>query len=146
MSPTQAATDKNNDENDDDNSSSVFAVIGDVPYEPRAPQPALSLMPALINAINGDPEVTRAVHIGDIKSGSTPCSDAWFQSIAASFSTFQDPLNYAIGDNEWTDCHRANNGGYNPLNRLAKLREIFFSNPGFTFGAKRRVPPVARAT
>lgn len=139
LSPTQAANDKNNDENDDDNSSSVFAVIGDVPYEPRAPQTALSLMPALISSINSDPQVTRAVHIGDIKSGSTVCSDAWFQSIAASFATFQDPLIYAIGDNEWTDCHRANNGGYNPLNRLAKLREIFFSNSGFTLGAKRHV-------
>ncbi len=32
------------------------------------------------------------------------------------------------GDNEWTDCHRANNGSYDPLERLAFLRALFFAN------------------
>ena len=31
------------------------------------------------------------------------------------------------GDNEWTDCHRHSNGGYDPLERLGKLRELFFA-------------------
>jgi hypothetical protein len=38
------------------------------------------------------------------------------------------------GDNEWTDCHRPNNGGYNPLERLAKVRQVFFPQPGQTLG------------
>lgn len=117
------------------NQPTTYAVIGDVPYEPRAGASALSLMPTLIGSINNDPDVRRAIHIGDIKSGSTLCSDAWFQTIANSFSTFADPLVYTPGDNEWTDCHRANNGGYNPLNRLAKIRELFFANPGRTLGS-----------
>jgi hypothetical protein len=33
---------------------------------------------------------------------------------------------YTPGDNEWTDCHRANNGAYDPLERLAALRQRFF--------------------
>ena len=33
---------------------------------------------------------------------------------------------YVPGDNEWTDCHRANNGGYDPLERLAFLRAMFY--------------------
>ncbi|MBL0171986.1 MAG: hypothetical protein IPP90_14940 [Gemmatimonadaceae bacterium] len=119
-------------------------MIGDVPYEPRTPASALSLMPTLIGAINSDPQVTRAIHIGDIKSGSTKCTDAWFQSIATSFSTFADPLVYTPGDNEWTDCHRANNGGYNPLNRLAKIRELFFANPGRTLGGQQQRVDVQR--
>ena len=40
--------------------------------------------------------------------------------IRADFDRFADPLVYTPGDNEWTDCHRANNGGYNPLERLAE--------------------------
>ena len=40
----------------------------------------------------------------------------------------------AHGDNEWTDCHRPNNGGYNPLERLAKVRATFFPSPGRTLG------------
>jgi hypothetical protein len=92
---------------DGKNDPVTYAVIGDVPYG----APALTSFPTLIGAINGDPAVRRVIHIGDIKSGSTTCDDAWFNSIATDFTSFTDPLVYAIGDNEWTDCHRANNGG-----------------------------------
>ena len=41
------------------------------------------------------------------------------------------PVTYAvIGDNDWTDCHRANNGGYNSPERLGKIRSLCFSKPG----------------
>jgi len=33
---------------------------------------------------------------------------------------------YVPGHNVWTDCHRANNGSYDPLERLAFLRVVFF--------------------
>ena len=56
--------------------------------------------------------------------------------IRAEFDRFEDPLVYTPGDNEWTDCHRANNGGYNPLERLAKVRQMFFPKPGQTLGQK----------
>ncbi len=119
--------------NDGDRRPVTYAVIGDVPYESTA----LAEFPRLIAGINGDPAVERVIHIGDIKSGSTLCSNEWFQTIADDFKTFSDPLVYAIGDNEWTDCHRANNGGYNPLERLAKVRELFFAHPGYTLGGRQ---------
>ena len=50
------------------------------------------------------------------------------------FDKFADPFVYTIGDNEWTDCHRANNGAYNPLERLAKIRSLFFAQPDRTLG------------
>jgi hypothetical protein len=50
------------------------------------------------------------------------------------FDTFEDPLVYTPGDNEWTDCHRVNNGGYNPLERLDAVRSLFFPKPGKTLG------------
>src|SRR5205814_4320465 len=87
--------------------------------------------------------VSRVVHLGDIKSGWAPCTDAYFASIRAWFDTFADPLVYTPGDNEWTDCHRPNNGGYNPLERLAKIRSVFFDERGETLGD--RVPIKAQA-
>src|SRR3978361_802695 len=54
--------------------------------------------------------------------------------IKADFDRFRDPLVYTVGDNEWTDCHRPNNGGYNPLERLAAVRKVFFNQPGRTLG------------
>jgi hypothetical protein len=42
------------------------------------------------------------------------------------------------GDNEWTDCHRVNNGQYNPLERLDYLRSVFFPQIGQTTGGQTR--------
>jgi hypothetical protein len=42
---------------------------------------------------------------------------------------------YTPGDNEWTDCHRSNNGKFDPLERLAVLRQRFFT-PGQSLGAQ----------
>jgi hypothetical protein len=54
--------------------------------------------------------------------------------IRQDFDTFADPFVYTPGDNEWTDCHRQSNGAYNPLERLGKVREVFFDHPGTTLG------------
>ena len=106
-----------------------FAVIGDVPY--GAAQQAL--FPQWIQEINAaDPAMT--FHVGDIKNGSSRCDDALYQQIKGDFDTFTNPLIYSPGDNEWTDCHRANNGAYNPLERLAYDRSVFFANPGVSLG------------
>ena len=121
--------------NGQDGSPLTYAVIGDVPYLPFAT--ATNRFPALVSAINADTAVGRVIHVGDVKSGSSVCSDEYFQTIATAFATFTDPLVYAIGDNEWTDCHRLNNGGYNPLGRLAKIRSLFFANPGYTLGGQQ---------
>ena len=52
---------------------------------------------------------------------------------------FNDPLVYTPGDNEWTDCHRANNGAYDPLERLAVIRAMFFPIPGLALGGGRKL-------
>jgi len=112
----------------------TLAVIGDAPY--GAAQ--VVDFPNLVAHINLDPEVSRVVHVGDIKNGSTVCSDGHFALVASYFSTFQDPLVYTPGDNEWTDCHRTNNGKYDPLERLEALRALFYATPGVTLGGQQR--------
>ncbi len=108
-----------------------FAVIGDVPY--GAGQ--IAKFPTWIGEINAaQPEFT--VHVGDIKNGSSRCDDAYYSLIRSDFDLFANPLVYSPGDNEWTDCHRVNNGGYEPLSRLAFDRSTFFDNPGTTLGQK----------
>jgi hypothetical protein len=108
----------------------TFAVIGDVPYGDAQ----IAAFPGWLRQINDDPDVRTLVHVGDIKNGSTVCSDEYFALIRHDFDTVEDPLVYTPGDNEWTDCHRTNNGAYNPLERLAKVREVFFDRPGRTLG------------
>jgi hypothetical protein len=94
-----------------------FAIIGDVPYNAQEE----AKFPDLMSAIDRT-NVVFVVHNGDIKSGSSPCTDALFSQRYGLFQTFKHPLIFVFGDNEWTDCHRTNS---DPLERLAKLREVF---------------------
>jgi hypothetical protein len=97
-----------------------FALIGDMPYD--APQ-TTNFFPKLIAELNRLP-FAFVVHDGDIKSGATPCTDELFEERQRQFASFESPLIYVFGDNEWTDCVRLTNG-INPMERLQKLRDMF---------------------
>ncbi|WP_455835525.1 hypothetical protein [Pseudarthrobacter siccitolerans] len=116
-----------------DNTSEAFTfgVIGDIPYGAAE----TAKFPGRIQDINADRDLKFVTHVGDIKNGSSVCSDEYFANIRTQFDTFTHPLVFTPGDNEWVDCHRTNNGAYNPLERLDKLREVFFDEPGKTLGA-----------
>ncbi len=101
--------------------SFTFAAIGDVPYGPHEE------FAALVDKINAQ-SLAFTIHVGDIKSGSTVCSDETFLSVRQLFDRFNRALVYTPGDNEWTDCHRLNNGRYDPLERLEKIRQLFFAS------------------
>jgi hypothetical protein len=113
-----------------DNEAFTFGVIGDMPYGDSE----IAKFPSRIQDINADSALKFVAHVGDIKNGSSVCSDEYFAKIRSEFDTFEHPLVFTPGDNEWVDCHRTNNGAYNPLERLAKLREVFFDEPGKTLG------------
>lgn len=112
-------------------SSYVFGVIGDVPY--GADQ--VAAFPGWVDQISADADVRFVAHVGDIKSGSSVCSDEYFDFIRAEFDRFDTPLVFTPGDNEWTDCHRPNNGAYDPYERLDALRARFYPEPGVSLGA-----------
>ena len=112
----------------------TYAIIGDTPYG----QPQVDNFPNDVADINADPNVRLVVHLGDIKNGSSRCDTTYFQAILGDFAGFQDPLVYTPGDNEWTDCHRANNGGYTPTERLATIRQLFFPDPGESLGQRTK--------
>jgi hypothetical protein len=112
------------DDGDDDVRQNAFTVAlwGDTPYSATE----VSKLPALIADINAA-RVAFSVFDGDIKSGSSLCTDNVFAAAIERFGTFQPPLVYVPGDNEWTDCHRINNGSYNALERLSFLRQTMFA-------------------
>ncbi len=108
----------------------TFIAIGDAPY--KIPQD-FARFDRLIVAMNAA-KPAFAVHVGDIKSSGEPCTDEYFKNIHGRFQRFEHPLFYTPGDNEWTDCHRERAGRFNPRERLAKLREIFFAAPAQSLG------------
>ena len=69
------------------------------------------------------------LYAGDTKNGHSMCTDAAIgQDVVDRFNRLNAPTVYALGDNEWTDCHRTSNGSYDPLERLSFLRQVFFSD------------------
>jgi hypothetical protein len=120
--------------NPNSNKPLTMAVIGDTPYG----EAQVAAFPSLVTDVNDDPKVALTLHVGDIKNGSSLCTDAYFALIRSYVDSFEDPFVLTPGDNEWTDCHRANNGGYLPLERLAKLRSVFYPEPGVTIGGREK--------
>lgn len=113
-------------------SSVSFAVIGDVPY--GAAQ--IAAFPGWVDRINQQPGLDLAFHVGDIKNGSSPCTDDYNAMIRGQFDRFEMPLLYTPGDNEWTDCHRPAAGAYHPLERLQAVRAAFYGTAGLSLGAQ----------
>ena len=106
----------------------AFAVLGDTPYSDREEARFLAMM----RGIDAE-ELEFVVHVGDMKSGGSPCTDALFERRRAQFDASAHPFIYTPGDNEWTDCRRS---GTSPIERLARLREVFFPD-AWSLGRRR---------
>lgn len=101
-----------------------FGLWGDMPYAKAGDEPK---MPAILHSINRAP-LDFSIFVGDIKDGSSKCTDDVYTRGQAMFNSMFKPVIYIPGDNEWTDCHRLNNGGYDALERLGHLRQVMFAD------------------
>jgi Calcineurin-like phosphoesterase len=120
-------------QNEDSRSSKFsIALIGDLPYSQAQEPEFVNLMADLNQA-----KIDFVVHDGDFKGGSIPCTDDLYQLRLKQFNDSKHPFFYVFGDNEWTDCHRAAAGGFNPFERLNYLRSLFSPYDHFSLGKKR---------
>ncbi|WP_300455797.1 metallophosphoesterase family protein [Accumulibacter sp.] len=101
-----------------------FAVIGDTPYSSSE----LYELPRMLDNIAAQ-HVDLIVHAGDFKGSREPCTDEVFLARRTLLDASRRPLIYVPGDNEWTDCRHLPAGHFDPLERLQKLRELFFAEP-----------------
>jgi hypothetical protein len=108
-----------------------FALIGDMPYDARTEKEFANVMKEINLA-----DLAFVVHNGDFwwdgaawtekTEGLPPCADETFQHRLGLAQGSRHPFIFVPGDNEWADCHRAKPRPYEPLERLTKLREMFF--------------------
>lgn len=108
-----------------------FGLWGDMPYAKNKDGERTA---AVVKSINAHP-IAFSIFDGDIKDGSSECHNKVFTEAAGLFNSMKRPVVYVPGDNEWTDCHRTNNGGYNNIERLGYLRQTMFAKPT-SFGRK----------
>lgn len=104
-----------------------FGVFGDAPYEPDEEL----RYPILLKHIDAH-DLAFVIHVGDIFWH--PCTDDHYSEALRHFNQLHEPVIYSPGDNEWTDCWEEGSGGYAPLERLARVRQIFFANPNRSLG------------
>jgi hypothetical protein len=97
-----------------------FAIIGDAPYKPREEAP----FERMLERIDRE-DVAFTIHVGDIGAGRATCTDAGFEKRFRQLDRSRHPLIYTPGDNEWVDCRSM---GFDVLDRLARLREVFFAD------------------
>ena len=119
------------------NKTFEFAVglWGDMPYSDVQAQVGV---PNLIADMNNQ-DIVFSVHDGDLKAGNavagsvtpTTCQSSTEPSIYSQalgyFNSLSKPAIFTPGDNDWTDCDRTTNGGFNSLERLQYERGVFFA-------------------
>jgi len=107
----------------------AIGLWGDLPY---SDQQANVGVPNLIADMNSQ-KLIFTVHDGDLKAGSTECTDAVYLRAIGYFNSLKGAAMFTPGDNDWTDCDRT--AGYNSLAQLDKERKLFFSTQ-FSLGQK----------
>jgi hypothetical protein len=111
----------------------AIGLWGDLPYSDLQ---ATTGVPNLIDDMNRH-RLAFTVHDGDLKAGSnSPCDDALYTRSLAYFNSLKAPAIFTPGDNDWTDCDRASNGGFSSRERLDHERQVFFSTP-YSLGQHR---------
>jgi hypothetical protein len=115
--------------------SYAIGLWGDLPY---STQQATVGVPNLIADMNSQPLAFTA-HDGDLKSGSSPCTDDVYTQALGYLNSLRAPAAFTPGDNDWTDCDRT--PGVSSLERLDHERRLFFSTP-FSFGQHRMLQEV----
>jgi hypothetical protein len=114
----------------DDREPYAIGLWGDLPYSTVQ---ATFGVPNLIADMNSQ-NLAFTAHDGDLKSGSSECTDAVYTQALGYFGSLKAPAIFTPGDNDWTDCDRT--AGYNSLAQLDKERALFFST-SFSLGQRK---------
>lgn len=126
-----------------------FGVIGDAPYTRQQEND----FPNVIAAMNRT-DLAFVVHIGDFQADpreyyrqpqniALPCTDETFKTALDLFQTSIHPFVVTPGDNDWTDCHFVKERKFEPLERLEKVRAMFYRE-GRSLG-QRTMPVISQA-
>jgi hypothetical protein len=107
----------------DNDDTYAIGLWGDLPY---SAEQATVGVPNLIADMNAN-RLKFTVHDGDLKAGSgSLCDNNLYAQSLLYFNALHAPAMFTPGDNDWTDCDRPANGGFNSRERLERERAVFF--------------------
>ena len=123
--------------------SFAFGILGDMPYT-RKQEEEYARVLAHINAR----DLAFVAHVGDMvgdprphernpEESRQPATDENYAYVLGTFQSCRHPLVLTLGDNDWADVVEFKTiQGVDPLERLAKVRSMFFSQPDRSLGAR----------
>ncbi|SAK70996.1 membrane protein [Caballeronia temeraria] len=101
-----------------------FAVLSDALSRPADEAPVRRML----DAIGRDSGMAFIVYDGNLKDGAEPCRDSVYQSRHDLLDASRTPLVLLLGQHDWADCGLAHAGGYDPVERLDFVRQLFFAD------------------
>ena len=121
---TLAASDRDDDDRDRVNTYAI-GLWGDVPYSDIQEIGVVNLIKDMNNQ-----RLAFTVHDGDLKQGNglPVCDNALYAKALDYFNSLKAPAMFTPGDNDWTDCDRPGNGGFDSLERLSYERAFLFAD------------------
>jgi len=109
-----------------------FGIVGDTPYTHVQAKEFTRVMASLDAA-----DLAFVAHVGDFEfdarpynrdpsKADMPCTDENFAAVLAGFNASKNPFILTPGDNDWTDCVHLKAHKVDPLERLEKIRAMFY--------------------
>jgi len=115
-----------------------IALIADTPQWPAAETDTT----ALFDMMNAQ-QVAMIVHAGGIKGDTESCGDTVLNARLQVLDDSPTPLLYVPGETDWAECQKPSNGKFDAVERLNRLRELFF--PLDTTLGRRTLPVVRQS-
>lgn len=113
-----------------------IALVADVPQWPTAEADTTALFDQMSAR-----QAALIIHAGGIKGDTESCGDAVLGARLRVLDDSPAPLLYVPGETDWAECHKPVNGQFDAVERLNRLRELFFPVDA-TLG--RRTIPLVR--
>lgn len=109
-----------------------FGVVGDTPYTHVQAEEFKRVMASIDSA-----DLAFVIHVGDFEfdprpynrdpsKADMPCTDENYAAVRKAFDASKNPFILTPGDNDWTDCVHLKAQKVDPLERLEKVRVLFY--------------------
>jgi hypothetical protein len=100
-----------------------IALIADIPQWPDAEATTARLLDLF-----AERKLSFVIHAGGIKGDTESCADAVLSARYRLLNQSPLPLIYVPGEPDWAECDQPVNGSFDDVERLNRLRELFFAD------------------
>ncbi|WP_287190101.1 hypothetical protein [Paraburkholderia sp.] len=102
----------------------TFAVVSGTLESPRDEAPTQRLL----DTIGRDSNVSFIVYDGNLKGAKEACDDALYERRQTLLEAARPALIFVAGEHDWADCGATRASGYDPVERLDRLRQTVFAD------------------